>query len=682
MARVRHLIVGLASSSALYSGLVPALGLGDITLHSALNQPFEAEIELLQVGDLESGDMRVGLAPADIFSRSGVERFYFLNDLRFTPVLRGSQSVIRVVSSRPVREPYLNFIVEVARPGGQILREYTVLLDPPGSSAYVPVASIVQPSRAQALAPSAPTIAPAIAPPAARLELRHPVVAGDSLWLIARRLREQGSELSQQALMEAIHALNPDAFVAGDRNRLLTGRALLLPDAARPRSADPAPAVGAVETAPVADVAPEQPAVAAVAPSQADELQLLQDRQSRLDQELASQSAENLQLQQGLALLQVQLQQLQGQLALKDAQLAQLSSQVAAAAAPPGREISAEHAAPPPAAVTEPASSHLWWAGSAGLLLLLGALAWAARRRAKGQPEPRQGGAPAEQVMAHSRAPLATAPLLAPVEALPLKPAAADEPLEAVSVYIAYGRFSEARGLLEGALAEQPQRTDLRLRLLEVLAAQGDAAAFAREQARLLAEGVDLAQLPSLTIGAQARPQNPAAEPAEVVHGEPAQETVDIDFQLNLDDLSLDADWDLLDPFPAVSREKPAVAGADEADAPFASNLRELPVVLELNEVSHDSAVFDAMRSAPGQDEPLDEVFLDAFAGEADSAPLAAQDIGQLASDPGNLVKLNQALAYIEQGDLSSACAILNEVIDQGDDQQKQAARQLLAEIA
>lgn len=678
MARVRHLIVGLASSTALYSGLVPALGLGDITLHSALNQPFEAEIELLQVGDLESGDMRIGLASADIFSRSGVERFYFLNDLRFTPVLRGSQSVIRVVSSRPVREPYLNFIVEVARPGGQILREYTVLLDPPGSSAYVPVASIAQPSRAQALVPSALTIAPTIAPPAARLELRHPVAAGDSLWLIARRLREQGSELSQQALMDAIHALNPDAFVAGDRNRLLTGRALLLPDAARPRSADPVPAVGAVETAPVADVTPEQPAVAAVAPSQADELQLLQDRQSRLDQELASQSAENLQLQQGLALLQVQLQQLQEQLALKDAQLAQLSSQVAAAAPPLGREISTEHAAPRPAAATETASSHLWWTGSAGLLLLLGALAWAARRRAKGQPEPRQGGAPVEQVMAHSRAPLTSVPLPAPVEALPLKPAAADEHLEAVSVYIAYGRFSEARGLLEGALAEQPQRTDLRLRLLEVLAAQGDAAALAREQALLLAEGVDPAQMAVLTIGAQARPQNPANE----VLGEPAQETADIDFQLNLDDLSLDADWDLLDPFPAVSREKPAVALADEADEPFASNLRELPLVLELNEASHDSAVFNAMRSAPGQDEPLDEVFLDAFASAADSAPLAAQDIGQLASDPGNLAKLNQALAYIEQGDLSGACAILNEVIDQGDDQQKQAARQLLAEIA
>ena len=135
MARVRQLMLGLASGSALYSGMAPALGLGDITLHSALNQPFEAEIELLEVGDLGAQDLRVGLAPAEIFSRSGVERLYFLNDLRFTPLLRGSRSVIRVVSSRPVREPYLNFIVEVARPNGQLLREYTVLLDPPSLNA-------------------------------------------------------------------------------------------------------------------------------------------------------------------------------------------------------------------------------------------------------------------------------------------------------------------------------------------------------------------------------------------------------------------------------------------------------------------------------------------------------------------------------------------------------------------
>ena len=161
MARVRQLMLGLASGSALYSGMAPALGLGEITLHSALNQPLEAEIELLEVGDLGAEDMRIALAPAEVFSRSGVERLYFLNDLRFTPLLRGSRSVIRVVSNRPVREPYLNFIVELARPGSQLLREYTVLLDPPGSSAFTPVAA-----PSYAVDGTVPRVAPAPASPA------------------------------------------------------------------------------------------------------------------------------------------------------------------------------------------------------------------------------------------------------------------------------------------------------------------------------------------------------------------------------------------------------------------------------------------------------------------------------------------------------------------------------------
>ncbi|HLD09311.1 MAG TPA: hypothetical protein VJB68_04635, partial [Methylophilaceae bacterium] len=93
MVQVRHLLLGLASGSALYSGMVSALGLGDISLHSALNQPLEADIELLEVGDLTASDMKVRLATDDVFNRSGVDRIYFLNDLRFTPLLRGGKSV-------------------------------------------------------------------------------------------------------------------------------------------------------------------------------------------------------------------------------------------------------------------------------------------------------------------------------------------------------------------------------------------------------------------------------------------------------------------------------------------------------------------------------------------------------------------------------------------------------------
>jgi pilus assembly protein FimV len=683
MARVRQLMLGLASGSALYSGMAPALGLGEITLHSALNQPLEAEIELLAVGDLGAEDLRVALAPAEVFSRSGVERFYFLNDLRFTPLLRGSRSVIRVVSSRPVREPYLNFIVEVARPGGQLLREYTVLLDPPGSAAYTAQAAPSPAAAAPAPSAAQPAAAPVrrSEPPSAAQDHRQAVVRGDSLWSIAARLREQGSPLSQQALMDGIHALNPSAFAGGDANRLLAGVELLLPDAARPSTATAA----AAPVEPPA-MAVEASAAAPLAAAPTESLQQVLEKQRQVDQELASQAAENLQLQQGLAQLQLQLQQLQEQLALKDAQLAELIEQGAAVA--PAAEPGAVLASAPPQAAQEPplAAERGWFAtllaGGAVLLLLLGALVWAARRRDKAAPVV-QVEPPAQHPVAPLQpAPVAVArPAVAPTPAPTpqQRPAAPVDPLEAANVYIAYGRFSEARGELSKALAQAPQRSDLRLRLLEVLAELGDGAAFEREEAVLRAEGFDAARLDALKARHPALQQAPQPARSQPLVVPPAAEP---DFQLNLDDLPLDADWDMVSPFE-VARGKTKAAAAAEFDAGFSSNLQELPEVFELDEEAQTLSAFGEMEMVVGgEDELLDEHFLDAFAGEADATAALQGDIEQLAGNPEHMAKLNQALAYIEQGNLSSACDILNEVIDQGDDRQKQAARQLLAEIA
>ena len=690
MARVRQLMLGLASGSALYSGMAPALGLGEITLHSALNQPLEAEIELLAVGDLGVEDLRVALAPAEVFSRSGVERFYFLNDLRFTPLLRGSRSVIRVVSSRPVREPYLNFIVEVARPGGQLLREYTVLLDPPGSAAYTALAAPSQATATPAPSATSPALAPArrSEPPSAAQGHRQQVVRGDSLWAIAARLREQGSPLSQQALMDGIHALNPSAFAGGDANRLLAGVELLLPDAARPAAAPAEPATMAVEAASPAPLAAVPPA--AEPSEQAESLQQVLEKQLQVDQELASQAAENLQLQQGLAQLQLQLQQLQEQLALKDAQLAELIEQ-GAPAVPPEDAAAPAIAAPQEAQEAQEPSQAVgergWFAtllaGGVVLLLLLGALVWAARRREKAAPvvqvePPAQRPATPQRPATAAVAKPASAPMPAPQQ----RPAVPVDPLEAANVYIAYGRFSEARGELSKALAQTPQRSDLRLRLLEVLAELGDGAAFEREEAVLRAEGFDAARLDALKArypALQQAPQPARSTPPVPPAAEPLAEP---DFQLNLDDLPLDADWDLVSPFEAA-RGKAKAAAAAEFDAGFSSNLQELPEVFELDEEAQNVSAFGEMEMVVGgEDELLDEHFLDAFAGEADATAALQGDIEQLAGNPEHMAKLNQALAYIEQGNLSTACDILNEVIDQGDDQQRQAARQLLAEIA
>ncbi len=132
MVRVRNLVLAIAAATALTTEMAHALGLGEVTLKSSLNQPLVAEIELLDAKSLAPGEVVPALASVEDFSKAGVDRLYFLTDLKFTPVLRpDGKSVIQVTSSKPVREPYLNFLVEVMWPNGRLLREYTLLLDPP-----------------------------------------------------------------------------------------------------------------------------------------------------------------------------------------------------------------------------------------------------------------------------------------------------------------------------------------------------------------------------------------------------------------------------------------------------------------------------------------------------------------------------------------------------------------------
>ncbi|MBU1330379.1 MAG: peptigoglycan-binding protein LysM [Gammaproteobacteria bacterium] len=246
MVRVRKLVLAIAAASALSSGMAHALGLGEVTLQSALNQPLVAEIELLEVRDLATNEVLPNLASPDEFNKAGVDRQYFLTDLKFTPIIKANgKSVIRVTSSKPVREPYLNFLVEVLWPNGRLLREYTLLLDPPlyspqtaaAAAPQLPMAAPVP--RAPASAPVAPTAsrapvsAPAPAPSAAPVARsaapggEYRTTANDTLWEIAQRARGNGSV--HQAML-AIQDLNPDAFIDGNINRMKSGQVLRLPE--------------------------------------------------------------------------------------------------------------------------------------------------------------------------------------------------------------------------------------------------------------------------------------------------------------------------------------------------------------------------------------------------------------------------------------------------------------------
>jgi pilus assembly protein FimV len=132
------------------------LGLGEIHLNSALNEPMNAEIDLIAASPEELGALRASLAGKDAFTRYGIDRPPFLSTLTFkVGKSKDGRDVLQVRSTDAIPEPFVTFLVEVNWARGRLMREYTVLLDPP---VYTPGerASSAAPVTAATTAPSAP----------------------------------------------------------------------------------------------------------------------------------------------------------------------------------------------------------------------------------------------------------------------------------------------------------------------------------------------------------------------------------------------------------------------------------------------------------------------------------------------------------------------------------------------
>ena len=240
----------LLAAVLLLAGLLPltagALGLGEITLRSALNQPFVAEIQVTADAE-ELGQLSVQLAPVATFERFGLDRPRFLEDLKFNIEREGSRAVVRVTSTQPASEPFISLLLDVSWPQGRLLREYTVLLDPPAFAGSDPVPGqgsgspkAPRPAAPAAAGPStaAPAIRrapdqPSVARPSGRItsgpdgDTYGPVRSNETLWGISERLQADGGASVNQ-IMLALYRANPEAF-AGNINVLRRGAILRVP---------------------------------------------------------------------------------------------------------------------------------------------------------------------------------------------------------------------------------------------------------------------------------------------------------------------------------------------------------------------------------------------------------------------------------------------------------------------
>ena len=195
------------------------LGLGRLEMRSALNQNFEGEIELTNVGNLSTDEVVSNLATQDDFERVGIERTALLLDLEFETVQREDGSMVIVVTSpRPIFKPFQNFLVEVLWPNGRVLREYTVLLDPPVFSQGGIFAN-------------------------GEYGMTGP---GDTLWNVASKVRPNRSVSFQQTMLALVEA-NPEAFVNGNVNLLKAGYVLRVPDLGEIRALSATDAVSEID---------------------------------------------------------------------------------------------------------------------------------------------------------------------------------------------------------------------------------------------------------------------------------------------------------------------------------------------------------------------------------------------------------------------------------------------------
>lgn len=227
----------------LASSFVFAIGMGDIRVESFINQPFSAEIPLLDLGSNQLSAIKASLATAEEFERIGVEKpVSVLPLLKFDVVkTRDGYPVIKISTSERVSEPYLQILVDLAWPDGQIYRNYTVLLDPPGYKLSAASKNDATQTSYRKSASNGYEYASAVqkdgyiaamtkpATPEVQKEtiVYGPTRARENIWQISQRY--SSPEMAIQQIILAIVGTNSQAFTQGNLNGLKPGERLRIP---------------------------------------------------------------------------------------------------------------------------------------------------------------------------------------------------------------------------------------------------------------------------------------------------------------------------------------------------------------------------------------------------------------------------------------------------------------------
>jgi pilus assembly protein FimV len=807
----KRLAPALAALVLLLPVAAHALGLGNMTMNSALNQPLDAKIELLSVQSGDLANLSISLGTNEDFERVGVVREFFYTEFKFAVTKKpDGSSYIQVTTRKPIVEPFLDFVVEARWARGRILREFTVLVDPPALSAEAP-APVQQAATAPTPAPQVSRQAPIqkSAPPApiqqaAQPAIQQPVQPApireraelmtepmnrddlnyglikykDTLFDIANKMRS--GDVTTNQMMLALARNNPKAFYNGNINQMKAGFVLRIDDRetltslsevdakvevnrhhvewiARKsgkiiRQTSEAPAGGKVSRGdkPAGKrSAEEQARLKLVAPGTEgagsgvgdEDMGRMREDLLLAAEALDANKQETDELKNRMLEMEEQLESMQRLIMLKDDEMMAIQKQFGkekvaeqaegtpeallettpdtaatdeetkdmpaegdAAAENPAEMASAPKPKFKPAPLTEPGivdelmsmlDDPMIMYGGIGLLVLIIGLVVYKKRKGSGdsfEESILNVGATAESMEDSNESSMVSDFAMSEMSGMSgLSADAADvDPVSEADVYLAYGRHQQAEEILTESLANDPDRHDVKLKLLEVFFAAKNSDAFekgAQELHDAIGDESDPLWAKAVTMGQQLCPDNSLFGGSS--DAAPQEDSSDAAEEGAVSDVADASEDDLLD----FDFDIDSAGDDDGIDDVFA----ELEAATAGSEVADDSKSDEPDDSALDLDTPLEpdaaaapaeeeDNSLDFDMGEstvADTSTESKDDIGDLSGDAFGEVdevgtKLDLAKAYVDMGDSDGARSILEEVIEEGDESQKAQANELL----
>lgn len=623
--------ISLAVCFALLPFSASAAGLGKLTVTSGLGEPLSAEIELLLTTPDELSSLSAAIAPDDAYAAQGIELPALRNSIKVEVTKKSDGSpVIRISTRQPVNDPFLDMLIQVDWSSGKLLREYTVLLDPPGYAtdhgangtanlpAIKPAASAqdtkntekaVRSTGSSRKLPSAGE-APAKKKPSGDYTTRR----GDSLIGIARKTLVEDVNLEQ--MLVGIYRANKSAFVDENMNRLKVGEIIRIPKQEEVSSISPNEAAQEIraQTADwnsyrnkVAESATESPKsedanskqsssgkiVAATVDKSAPvaegprdvvklsktdnaaeknagtEKKALQDRLNSLQEEATAREKSVNEANERVASLEKQIADMKQLLAVKNQAMADLQKAAGTQAAPgkteaaPAQSAQSQTTAKPVTSPSEPQGASeksdsaangkkaaankpmakklptpvpaespglldgllddpIMLGGAGGALVLIGGAWLFMRNKRKHNLDSFEqgiltaGGLKTDTVLGN--APGNTTDANDTSFLTDFSPSTGGmidthdvDPIAEAEVYMAYGREAQAEEILKDAIAKEPKRYELHLKLLEILASRNDSSAFetiAGELYTTLGSG-DPTWAKVAEIGRKMEPDNP-----------------------------------------------------------------------------------------------------------------------------------------------------------------------------